>query len=1233
MWFMKPNVEKLLEKENIGGLLKALEYKDDKVRRDAAAALGKLRDIFAVTPLINVLKDETWGVRKSAAEALGNIGSMKAVRPLLELLKDEDNDVRSTALEALSKTGLPDDPEIRIKFAIARQDWEMAVSIGKPAIEPLIALLKDGGKEARKGAASALGGIRDDRAVDPLMELLKSDPESQVRKAAAIAISEFDREFDEEIQAICAVEKEDWSGAISLGKASIPPLSVSAKSANRPVKKAAIKTLGEIRDPGALDILFEIHKNADDEIKMVIDEALGKIQDSRSVDLLISDLDSRSKEIRYAAASALGIIKDRRAVDPLIRVLNDEYEWVRQAAAKALGQIGDKKAIDSFIDLLDSKERQLNYTAIEALGNIGDASVVDPLITALAHDDAFVRKAAAEALGRIRDKKALSPLIEILNDDDESPRIAAAEALGEIGEKEAVEPLKKLLKDEDWTVRRATIRALGKIGDPCSVPLLVEFLDDENESVRKTATEAFENIGIPEDAHHKAVYAVAKRDWALALEMGKESLPHLEKALKDNDPEVRLSAANTIEKIQIPDDLQIRSFIFAVKKDWTKAAEVGEAALESLLWSLKNQSRDDFKEILDAMVKIGCPAVDTLTGFLKDKDELLRQLSASALGEIGDRKAIKPLISCLRDNNLQIRVSAASSLCKMGEEVVEPLLEALRESRPEVREACAGALGQIGDKRAVEPLIKLLSDKNFTVRKAATWALGRIDDERTLKPLLPIVEDEDPSVREAAAWALGKKGNVEAIDSLVSLLKDDSLEVRKAAAGSLGNIGSSRAVNALKSMLEEEDEQVQKSVIVALGDIRSARSVEPLVKILEKQKTPHKVEILRALGKIASFRAVEPVMKFALNDDHEIKLEAVRALGAIGDFAAIKTLIAAGKDDDPEIREAATDALKKIDKPLDATIQVTEAINRQNWKEVISYGKAAAVPLKNALLKGKVSVRDAALTLISVEGDDSLIAQAFLCHFGNTEERELAKSILIEFNKESVQPLVDALKSTYAAVEMVKVLKEIKDRNAVAPLQEELQTYSKGTTPREKEMVEAIKEALENIGEVRSFDTLKTILKQGESEEQKKSAADSLIKLNLPESLLGYIYLLRYGNVHERKDALNRILAEKPHVVEKLVQEVLEEDRNFLVIYNRKTGDVLDVYLTDSYNTDGTSLVVHQKKNQTIELKPDKAFIEIKPRGLDFVFNFRPICYLLMKADYSEFIVVKNSFLKLRDDA
>ena len=38
----KPNVERLQEKKNVKGLIKALRHKDSDVRRDAAWALGKI---------------------------------------------------------------------------------------------------------------------------------------------------------------------------------------------------------------------------------------------------------------------------------------------------------------------------------------------------------------------------------------------------------------------------------------------------------------------------------------------------------------------------------------------------------------------------------------------------------------------------------------------------------------------------------------------------------------------------------------------------------------------------------------------------------------------------------------------------------------------------------------------------------------------------------------------------------------------------------------------------------------------------------------------------------------------------------------------------------------------------------------------------------------------------------------------------------------------------------------
>ena len=62
-------------------MIKKLRDPDEKVRAQAAWALGVHRDRIAVPPLIAALKDTNGEVRASAAGALGDIGDKRAVMP------------------------------------------------------------------------------------------------------------------------------------------------------------------------------------------------------------------------------------------------------------------------------------------------------------------------------------------------------------------------------------------------------------------------------------------------------------------------------------------------------------------------------------------------------------------------------------------------------------------------------------------------------------------------------------------------------------------------------------------------------------------------------------------------------------------------------------------------------------------------------------------------------------------------------------------------------------------------------------------------------------------------------------------------------------------------------------------------------------------------------------------------------------------------------------------------
>jgi len=115
---------------------------------------------------------------------------------------------------------------------------------------------------------------------------------------------------------------------------------------------------------------------------------------------------------------------------------------------------------------------------------------------------------------------------------------------------------------------------------------------------------------------------------------------------------------------------------------------------------------------------------------------------------------VKGLIRALRTDKYVkggYRREAAGALIRIGAPAVEPLIQALKDKDPVIRFGAADALGEIGDRRAVGPLIEALNDIGVRWR-AATDALGKIGDHRAVDPVIQASKDID--VRESIVWAL-----------------------------------------------------------------------------------------------------------------------------------------------------------------------------------------------------------------------------------------------------------------------------------------------------------------------------------------------------------------------------------------------------------------------------------------------------------------------------------------------
>ncbi|MBI3914560.1 MAG: HEAT repeat domain-containing protein [Chloroflexi bacterium] len=90
---------------------------------------------------------------------------------------------------------------------------------------------------------------------------------------------------------------------------------------------------------------------------------------------------------------------------------------------------------------------------------------------------------------------------------------------------------------------------------------------------------------------------------------------------------------------------------------------------------------------------------------------------------------------------------------------------------PKLRAIAARALGEIGEARAIEPLITALHDESAQVCQAAAESLGRLGDKRAIEPLREILsQNQDPKVRIAAAEALGRFHDARAAESLIVIL-------------------------------------------------------------------------------------------------------------------------------------------------------------------------------------------------------------------------------------------------------------------------------------------------------------------------------------------------------------------------------------------------------------------------------------------------------------------------------
>ena len=84
-------------------LINALKDKDENVRKQAVLALGRIKHVEAIDPLIDMLADSDWFTRLTSAAALEAIGNDRGREAIKPLMKDPDMVVRMRVERILAK--------------------------------------------------------------------------------------------------------------------------------------------------------------------------------------------------------------------------------------------------------------------------------------------------------------------------------------------------------------------------------------------------------------------------------------------------------------------------------------------------------------------------------------------------------------------------------------------------------------------------------------------------------------------------------------------------------------------------------------------------------------------------------------------------------------------------------------------------------------------------------------------------------------------------------------------------------------------------------------------------------------------------------------------------------------------------------------------------------------------------------------------------------------------------
>jgi hypothetical protein len=166
---------------------------------------------------------------------------------------------------------------------------------------------------------------------------------------------------------------------------------------------------------------------------------------------------------------------------------------------------------------------------------------------------------------------------------------------------------------------------------------------------------------------------------------------------------------------------------------------------------------------------------------LLEADMDIKRLAVSELGKLGHKQAGPVLKEALRIDHHELQAEIINALIQIDDPEVFPVCQRyLKHPYAGVRTACVRGLYKVGQSEAGPPLLEALKDENLEVRNSAAMFLGWIEFQPAIPALLQVAAaDRDRRVRKSAIQALENIRDPGAVLPLIRLWNDDSPDIRE----------------------------------------------------------------------------------------------------------------------------------------------------------------------------------------------------------------------------------------------------------------------------------------------------------------------------------------------------------------------------------------------------------------------------------------------------------------------